>query len=543
MTKVREKSIKFAVCDSGLSAPAATQSLITFRKSPQMKIFTNDGIRRIEEKTLEQEDISRLDMMERAAEAVTYEIVTRWRPAQRIVIFAGPGNNGGDALAVARLLSGQGYRPEVYLFNVRSSQLSQCCMANRDRLAELDDVDFTEVVQQFNPPELGPSDVVIDGLFGSGLRAPLSGRGYASLVQYINDSEAFVVSIDVPSGLFGEWNLGTDPRNIIRANLTLTFEFRRLSFFFAENAKYLGQVKVLGLEMSEDAKASTQSDFYLMEREDARELILPREVFSNKYDYGTILLVAGSYGMMGAAVLAARAAMRTGAGLVTVHAPRCGYNVMQTAVPEALFEPDLGEYLTSQIDLNHPFSVVALGPGIGRNDETVDAIDQFIKTFRRPCLLDADALGCIARRPMLLKSIPKGSVITPHASEFDMLFGPHQNDEERLKRAIDMSRFYSITIVLKGHYTMTVRPDGKVYINSSGNPGMATGGSGDVLTGVIAALIAQGYAPDVAVALGVYLHGFAGDLAAAEHGEAGVMAGDIADMMGRAIREVLRPAR
>ncbi|MBR1883235.1 MAG: NAD(P)H-hydrate dehydratase [Muribaculaceae bacterium] len=503
-----------------------------------MKIFTTDGIRRIEEKTIDQENISMLDMMERAAEAVSFEIIARWRVSKRIVIFAGPGNNGGDALAVARLLHEQGYRPEVYLFNIRSS-LSKCCSTNRDRLLGLEGIEFTEVTKTFDPVELGENDVVIDGLFGAGLREPLRG-GYTALVQYINNSGAYVVSIDVPTGLFGEWNMGTDPRNIVCADLTLTFNFRRLSFFFQENARYLGHVKVLDLEMSTEAIAATPTDFYLVEREDARDMVLPRDPFSSKYYYGTILLIAGSYGMMGAAQLAARGAMRSGAGLVTVHAPRCGFTPMQTALPEVIFEPDRNEIFTTQIDMHHQYSVVALGPGMGTSDETVEAVDSFLKTFRRPCLIDADALNCIARRPMLLRSIPRGSVITPHASEFDRLFGEHHSDEERLQKAIGESRTLGITIVLKGHYTMTVRPDGKVYINSSGNAGMATAGSGDVLTGVIASLIAQGYKPDQAVALGIYVHGHAGDLAAATHSAYGLMASDIADHLGRAFLDITK---
>ena len=418
------------------------------------------------------------------------------------------------------------------------AHLSMCCATNRDRLIPLAGDNFVEVTDTFEPPELGPDDVVIDGLFGSGLRNPLRG-GYTALVQYINNSDAYVVSIDVPSGLFGEWNTGSDHRNIVRADLTLTYQFKRLSFFFAENAEFIGQCKVLDMEMNLEAIAQTPTDYYLVERDDVKAALRPRDEFVNKYDNGSIMLVAGSYGMMGAAVLAAKGALRAGAGLVTVHAPRCGYAVMQTAVPEALFEPDRNEIFTTGIDSRRRHSVVALGPGMGTSDETIDALDTFLKTFRSPCLLDADALNCIARRPMLLRSIPKGSVITPHAGEFDRLFGEHVTDEERLRKAIDVSRLYEITIVLKGHYTTTVRPDGKIYINSSGNAGMATAGSGDVLTGVIAALIAQGYAPDWSVVLGVYLHGYAGDLAEQEHGEMGLMAGDIANNMGRAIRNIM----
>lgn len=506
-----------------------------------MKIFTNEELRRIGDRTIEKENIQMLELIERAASAVSYELISRWRTSKRFVIFAGPGDNGADALAVARIMYEQGYRPEVYLFNIKSAQLSQCCLANRDRLLDTvgDDIDFIEVIQTFNPPQLDENDVVVDGLFGSGLRSPLKG-GYTSLVQYINASGAYVVSIDVPSGLFGEWNMGNDRRNIISAKLTLTYHCKRLSFYFKENAEFVGECKVLDLELDHESVARTPTDYYLMERDDVHELMKPRDPFSNKYDNGTVLLVAGSYGMMGAAVLAARGALRAGAGLVTVHAPRFGFEVLQTAVPEALFEPDRNDIVTSSIDMRRTFSVVALGPGIGVDDATLEAMHQFIMSFRRPCLLDADALNCISRRPMLLKSIPARSIITPHAIEFDRLFGDHSTDEERLKKAIDVSRLYSITIVLKGHYTMTVRPDSKIYVNSSGNPGMATPGSGDVLTGIISALIAQDYSADWAVVLGVYLHGLAGDLAEQEHGTYGMIASDIVDNIGKAIVEVMK---
>ena len=506
-----------------------------------MKIFTNDELRRIGDRTLEKDNLQMLDLIERAASAVSYELISRWRTSQRFVIFAGPGDNGADALAVARIMYEQGYRPEVYLFNIKSAQLSPCCLTNRDRLLETvgENIDFIEVIQTFNPPALDENDVVVDGLFGSGLRTPLKG-GYTSLVQYINSSGAYVVSIDLPSGMFGEWNMGNDRRNIIRANLTLTYQSKRLSFYFSENAEFVGECRVLDLELDHVSLARTPTDFYLIEREDVQDVIKPRNPFANQYDNGTVLLVAGSYGMMGAAVLAARGALRAGAGLVTVHAPRYGYQVLQTAVPEALFEPDRNDIVTSTIDLRHTYSVVALGPGMGVDDVTLEAVHHFIMNFKRPCLLDADALNCISRRPMLLKSIPPRSIITPHAIEFDRLFGEHATDEERLKKAIDVSKLYNITIVLKGHYTMTVRPDSKVYVNSSGNAGMATPGSGDVLTGIISALIAQDYPADWSAVLGVYLHGLAGDLAEQEQGTYGMVASDIVNNIGKAFIEVMK---
>lgn len=500
-----------------------------------MKIFTNDAIRGIFEQSIQSEGITELDMIERAANAVTYEIMTRWRSSKRIVVFAGPGDNGADALAVARMLFEQGYSPEVFLLNVRSSHLSKCCTENRDKIYELEGIQFTEVTGTFSAPELGRDDVVIDGLFGSGLRTPLRG-GYTSLVQYINDSNAHVVSIDVPSGLFGEQNATVDRRNIVKANLTLTYNFKRLAFFFAENAQFIGNVKVLDLGLNQEIIDSTPTDYYLIDQENASRMVSERNPFSNKYDHGSILLVAGSYGMMGSAILAARAAMRSGAGLVTVHAPRQGYLPMQTAVPEALFEPDSDDYVTTRIEENHAYSVVAIGPGITTSPETLDALDTYLKRCKHPCLLDADALNCIYERQLLLRSIPKHSVITPHANEFDRLFGKHNSSEERFLKALNEARLYDITIVLKGHYTMTIRSNGKVYINTSGNSGMATAGSGDVLTGIIASFIGQGYKPDTAVVLAVYIHGLAGDIAAQEHGEYGVIASDIVNNLGRAIK-------
>lgn len=506
-----------------------------------MKIFSNDSIRKILTSSATHDSLTRLELMERAASASAYEIASRWKPSKRVVVFAGPGCNGGDALIVARILQEQGYFPEVFLFNIQSSHLSKECKECRDRLLEMPDVNFTEVVNQFMPPELGFNDLVVDGLFGSGLNRPLAG-GFTSLVQYINSSGAFVVSLDVPSGLFGEWNSGNDRRNVVKAHLTLTYQFKRLSFFMAENAEYVGECEVLDLDLNPHAQSGVSTDFYMIEREDVRDSLRLRNPFANKYDHGALYLVAGSYGMMGAAILAARGALRAGVGVVTVHAPSCGCTAMHAACPEALFEADRNELSTSEIiPGRHRYSVVALGPGMGVADETVLAVDEFLKKYKNPCLLDADALNCIVLRQQLLRSIPKGSIITPHAGEFDRLFAKnneHLSDEERLQKAIDVSKIYKITIVLKGRYTKTVRPDGKVYINSSGNPGMATAGSGDVLTGVISGLIAQGYAPDMAVVMGVYIHGHAGDMAAETHGQHGMIASDIAEHIGKAIADI-----
>lgn len=504
-----------------------------------MKIFASNQIPEIDNATCEAQNIDSIQLMERAAEALSVEIISRFLPSQRIVVIAGPGNNGGDALALARILFEQGYKKvEVFLFNV-VGKLSHDCDEERKKLISIDGIDFTEVKHDFQPPYLGEDDVVIDGLFGSGLRQPLQG-GFVMLARLINDSKAYVISIDVPSGLFGEWNDNVHQRDMIHADLTLTFQTPRLSFFFSENADIIGEWQLLDIDLDEQKMKDTPTNFLLVEARSIRPLLKPRKKFTGKRDFGSVLLIAGSTGMMGAAVMAARGCLRSGAGLVTVHSARGGIQIVQTAVPEAMYEPDRQEHYIKDMTIHHTHQAIAVGPGIGTNEGTIDALESLLKNCQSPLLLDADALNCISRRPQLLSMVPPHTIITPHIGEFDRLFGEHTSSEQRLKKAIDMAKYYNIIIVLKGHYTTTIRPNGRVYFNSTGNPGMATAGSGDVLTGVITAFLAQGYSPDHAALIGVFVHGLAGDLAREEKGEYGMMAGDIAENCGKAIRAIIR---
>lgn len=503
-----------------------------------MKIFTSQAIQEIDGATCEAQRISSIDLMERAASAVSCELVSRFLPSQRFVVMAGPGNNGGDALAVARMLIEQGYRKvEVFLFNV-SGKLSHDCDEERKKLITIDGVDFTEVTREFSPPFLCEKDVVIDGLFGSGLNQPLMG-GFVSVARYINESGAYVVSIDLPSGLFGEWNSHINRRDMVHANLTLAFQMPRLSFFFEENNDVLGEWKLLDIDLDETKIKETASDYILVEARNIRPLLHKRLPFTGKRDYGSALIFAGSTGMMGAAVMCVRSVLKSGAGLATVHGAAGGLPILQTAVPEAMFEPDRNEHFITDMTVHHVHQAVAAGPGIGTNDQTLSALEKLLKTGVTPLVLDADALNCISRQPDLLDLLPTKTIITPHIGEFDRLFGEQRSSEDRLKTAIEMARKYNIIIVLKGHYTATVRPTGRVYINPTGNPGMATAGSGDVLTGVITAFLAQGYRPEHAATIGVYVHGLAGDLAAEDIGEFGLTAGDIASYAGRAIRKII----
>ena len=503
-----------------------------------MRIFNSKTLRDIDIATCKAQQIDSLELMEREAQAVSYEIISRFLLSQRIVVIAGPGNNGGIALAVARYLIERGYsKVEIFLLNVHG-RLSHDCDEERKKLLKME-ADFTQVTRDFTPPYLGPEDVVVDGLFGTGLKESLQG-GFVALADLINDSGAFVISIDVPSGLNAEFNENFLKRNMVHANLTLSFQLPRLAFFFEENAPVVGEWKLLDVDLDEETIRSTKSEYMMVNARSVRPLLRTRAPFSAKRDYGSALFFAGSLGMMGAAVLCARAALKSGCGLATVHTARSGLVTLQTAVPEAVFEPDRNDRVISDMTLYHNHQAVAAGPGIGTQDPTIDALEGLLHNTKSPLVLDADALNCIAKRPSLLQHIPAKSIITPHAGEFDRLFGVHKHSEARLRKAVEMAKYYNIIIVLKGHYTATVRPTGMVCFNSTGNPGMATAGSGDILTGVITSLMAQGYQPEHAASIGVYLHGLAGDMASEELGEWGVTASDIADRIGRAIDNVMK---
>ncbi len=346
-----------------------------------MKLFTNEQIRAIERHTIETEGIPPGEIIERVAEGVADEIAARWRPSKPTIVFAGPGNNGADALATARLLHDHGFRPAIYLFNIGGDKLSGECASVRDRLLEaVPDADFHEVTSRFTPPDITSSHLIVDGLFGAGLREELRG-GFQSLVQYINEEKPTVVSIDLPSGMFGDWNPRIVNRNTIHATLTLTIQFPRLCFFIPDNAELVGEWKTLDVGLSQQAIASLPAEFCLVEKRDIHRRLRHRKEFASKADFGTGILYAGSYGMMGAAVLAAKGALRGGIGKLTVSSPKWGYQILQTAVPEAMYRNNRGDACLTEIHPERDFSAIAIGPGIGTNEMTVKALEDFLSSI------------------------------------------------------------------------------------------------------------------------------------------------------------------
>ncbi len=503
-----------------------------------MKIFTGAQIHELDTYTIEHEPIRSIDLMERAAKALTKAISEEWTNQTPIVVFAGPGNNGGDALAVARMLAEQDYKIAVYLFNIHN-QLSADCAINKQRIIDSRRIkSFNEITVNFDPPSLDAGTLVIDGLFGSGLNKPLAG-GFASLVKYINHSPAKVVSIDMPSGLMCEEHTHNIRANIVNADLTLTLQQKKLAMLFADNQQFVGDVRVLDIRLSHEYIAQTDSLYTQIEEKDIRPRMIHRSDFVHKGNMGNALLVAGSYGMAGAAVLAARACLRSGAGKVTVNIPKRNYDVMQISVPEAVLQIDREDTYFSEPTDTDDFDALGIGPGIGMNENTAIALIAQLRRTQCPIMADADALNILANHRAWMQQLPKGIILTPHPKEFDRMAGNISNDcYERLTKAREMAERLGVYIMLKGHNTALCLPDGHVYFNSTGNAGMATAGSGDVLTGIITALLARGYNTKDAALVGMYLHGLAGDLAMKSTGKESLIASDIIDYLPQAFKRL-----
>lgn len=497
-----------------------------------MKILSCTQQKEADTYTIAHESISSIDLMEKAATLITEAICKRWDKSHRIVVFAGAGNNGGDAVAVARMLFQKNYNVEVYLFNIKGS-LSEECHTNVLRLAECGFQKYTEVSTQFDPPKLTEYDIVIDGLFGSGLNKPLSG-GFAAVVKYINAAPSTVVSIDIPSGLMGEDNSYNIRQNIIQADLTLSIQLPKLSFLFAENEEFVGEWELLDIGISQTFIEEAQTPYLITEPQDVTTLIKPRSRFAHKGNFGHALLIAGSYGMAGASILAAKACLRSGAGLLTVHAPVCNHNLIQTCVPEALVQDDIHEhYFAEPVDIDS-YQAIAIGPGLGQEEDTALATLEQIKNCYIPLILDADALNIFGTHRNHLNKIPKHSILTPHVKELERIVGRCSNSYERLSKAKELANYLQCYIILKGAWSTVITPDGNCFFNPTGNPGMATGGSGDVLTGILTALLAQGYTQEESCKLGTYIHGLAGDIASQRMGEISMTANDIIDALPEA---------
>lgn len=479
--------------------------------------------------TIRQEPVSSINLMERAALAVTCEICNRWDNSTPIVVFAGPGNNGGDALAVARLLSQRGYQTEAFLFNI-NGKLSEDCQKNKERLESCPSVKFQEITSQFEPPQLTAGKIVIDGLFGTGQNKALNG-GFASLVKFINASPADVVSIDMPSGLMCEDNTYNVRGHIVRSRLTLTFQLPKLALLLADNQPFVGELKILDIGLSQEGISHMDTPFCLTEENEVRLMLRKRNPFGHKGTFGHVLLIAGRYGMAGAAILAAKACLKSGVGKVTVHTPVRNNDILQISIPEAILSHDQNQEIFTSPVSSEKFNALAIGPGLGTEHSSAIAFIEQVRHAHIPVLIDADGINILSEHKGWIQQIPQDCILTPHPAEMQRLGNRSIDSYSTLAEAIEMATRHKFHIILKGHYTAVCTPEGKVYFNPTGNSGMATAGSGDVLTGIIVSLLAGKYPAENACRLGVYLHGLAGDIAARKLGEESVTASDIIEAL------------
>ena len=506
--------------------------------SSTMKIFSAEQIKAWDIYTIEHEPIASIDLMERAAQAFVKQLLQSY-PQDRFLIFCGSGNNGGDGLAIARLLHQQGFHVEVWL--IQDKALSADTQTNYERLIQTG-VQVKVIIPNHPIAEsewlsMNTQEIVlIDALLGTGLNRKTEGL-YAEFIHRINAMQKKVVAVDIPSGLFAD-RLTQEGQTIIRASETITFQCPKHSFFYASNYPNLGNWSVVTIDLSSAYEDQTSSDIHFTQWNEIKNIYKPRFPFAHKGNYGKALLIAGSYGMMGAAVMAAKACLRSGVGLLKIYTPSSGMSILQTTVPEAMVLTDVSEKQFSTAPDTSFYQAIGLGPGWHEDDQALKFLKDIFNTTNVPLVIDAGALNVLSEDLSLLKHIPKGSILTPHKKEFDRLVGRELAQEEQELQAKRWAKQYDIQFILKGKYTAVVLSDGTMHYNSTGNAGMAKGGSGDCLTGILLALLAQGYSSQQAAILGTFLHGYAGDQAAVLHSEEAMLPSDLIDSIGDFFKKV-----
>jgi ADP-dependent NAD(P)H-hydrate dehydratase / NAD(P)H-hydrate epimerase len=501
-----------------------------------MKVLTIEQIREADRFTIENEPVASIDLMERAATALLEWFRNRLKTEQIVQIFCGMGNNGGDGLALARLLINNGYQvfTHIVLYGPTGSPDFK---TNLERLRDIRFATITELGPETVFPVIEKSHLVVDCLFGSGLNKPVTGF-VAGLIEHINDSGAVVVSVDMPSGLFADKPTELLKKHVVKADYTLSFETAKRSFLVPENDLYVGHWEVLPIGLHHEYLRDVAVNTYLISGEDVRQVLKNRQKFAHKGNFGHSLILAGSMGKSGAAVLSALACLRSGTGLLHVHTPLSSAVSLQVAVPEAMLSLDPDEAIVSRLPHLGPFNAVAAGPGLGMDEQTAKVIRLLIQESKLPLVLDADALNLLSENKTWLSFLPAGTILTPHPREFERLAGGWRDSFERIDIQREFSVRFQVYVVFKGAHSCISTPAGECWFNATGNPGMATAGSGDVLTGIITGLLAQNYSPFEAAMAGVYLHGLAGDFALDSQSPESLIATDIIAHLGQAFNAV-----
>lgn len=486
-----------------------------------MKIFTAKKIRQCDEFTIANEPVASIQLMERAAQACIYWISEYCKIHKSFVIFCGNGNNGGDGLAIARLLYLKGFDVDVFVKDVKGD-FSQDAATNLKRLKDFSGIGIKEF-KDFQQEKITEQTICIDALFGTGLSRKIEGEEL-KIIEKLNALQNKKISIDIPSGLFADKNLDEDS-TVFKADYTLSFQFWKRSFLYPETGKYTGKVVILDIGLHSQYINETPATYFTIDDEVIEKIFKTRNEYSHKGSFGKAGIIGGSYGKIGAAVLSVKAALKSGAGLVFAYSPKCGYEILQTSSPEAMFMEG-GENYIENIEIDQDM-VLGIGPGLGTHQETEVSLLNFLREYSSPLVLDADALNIISKNPFSLQLIPEYSIMTPHPKEFERLFGKTKNSFERSDLVVQKAVELKIYIVLKDHHTQVVTPEGNIFYNITGNSGLAKGGSGDILTGILTSLLAQGYSSENAAVFGVWLHGKSADFAAEKHSKESMQPSDV----------------
>lgn len=496
-----------------------------------MKIFTAEQIRNCDQYTIKNEPVSSVHLMERAAEACVEWISENCNHHRNFVVFCGNGNNGGDGFAIARMLYQKGF--DIDVFTNTKIKFSTDAQENFRHIKEISGITIREFKEVLNY-RFDSRTVIVDALFGTGLSRSLNGD-VKDLVEFLNQKKNIKISIDLPSGLLADTVSDSDSV-VFMADYTLSFQFWKKSFLHAETGKFAGKVEILDINLSEDFIEETETGDFVIDDEVIKSIFKIRNEFSHKGTYGKAAIIGGSYGKMGAVVLSTRAVLKAGAGLTFTVAPKCGYEILQTSDPEAMFIEGGKDYIEN-FDVEET-AVCGIGPGLGTHEKTAKSLLKFLKSCSKPVILDADALNIIAQDPANLNLIPEKSIITPHPKEFERLFGKTENSFERTELAKNKSRELHIYIVLKDHHTQIITPEGKVFYNITGNSGLAKGGSGDILTGIITSFLAQKYSEQEAAILAVWFHGKAAEFASEKHSKESMLPSDVINEFGNVFSEL-----
>lgn len=486
-----------------------------------MKIFTAKKIRQCDEFTIANEPVSSVQLMERAAQSCVNWILENCKIHKNFTIFCGNGNNGGDGLAIARLLYLKGFDVDVFVKDTKGN-FSRDAAVNLKKLKDFSGISIKEF-KDFQKERITEQTICIDAVFGTGLSRKMEGEEL-KIINELNSLQNIKISIDIPSGLLADKNWDEDSA-VFKADYTLSFQFWKKSFLYPETGKYTGKVVILDIGLHPQYINETHTTDFTVDDEVIKKIFRPRNEYSHKGSFGKVGIVGGSYGKIGAAVLSVKAALKSGAGLVFAYSPKCGYDILQTSSPEAMFMEGGKDYIEN-IDIDKDI-VLGIGPGLGTHQKTEESLIRFLKNYSAPLVLDADALNIISKDPSYVDLVPESSIITPHPKEFERLFGKTKDSFERSDLAVQKAIEHKICIVLKDHHTQVVTPEGNVFYNITGNSGLAKGGSGDILTGILTSLLAQGYSPENAAVLGVWLHGKSADFAAEKHSKESMQPSDV----------------